>query len=68
LQLTLNFRGGRDLTIADFGPAFIIVGIISALPVFTFLRLPRDAGEEVAGRKRVASVQVNINSVRSSSS
>jgi EmrB/QacA subfamily drug resistance transporter len=68
LQLTLNLRGGRDLTIADFGPAFIIVGIISVLPVFNFLRLPRDAGEEVAGRKRVASVQVNINSVRSSSS
>ena len=67
LQLTLNLRGGRDLTIADFGPAFIIVGIISVLPVFSFLRLARDAGEEVAGRKRVASVQVNINSVRSSS-
>jgi MFS family permease len=65
LQLTLNFRGERDFTIPDFGPAFIIVGIISALSVFSFLRLPPDAGEEVAGRKRVASVQVNINSVRS---
>jgi hypothetical protein len=65
LQVALNFRGEKELSIHDFWPAFIFVGIISALSVFSFLKLDRDAGEEVAGRKRVASVQVNMNSVRS---
>jgi EmrB/QacA subfamily drug resistance transporter len=65
LQLALNARGAQDLTIADFWPAFLVVGLISALSVFSFRRLSSDAGEEVAGRKRVASVQVNMNSVRS---
>jgi len=65
LQLTLNFHGEKDPTISDFWLAFIVVGVISALSVFSFLKLHRDAGEEVAGRKRVASVQVNMNSVRS---
>ena len=65
LQLTLNFHGEKDPTISDFWLAFIVVGLISALSVFSFLKLHRDAGEEVAGRKRVASVQVNMNSVRS---
>jgi len=66
LQLSLNARGHQDLSIADFWPAFIVVGLIAVTSVFSFLKLSRDAGEEVAGRKRVASVQVNINSVRGS--
>jgi MFS family permease len=65
LQLSLNARGEKDLTIPDFWPAFLVVGIIAVLSLFTFLRLSSDAGEEVAGRKRVASVQVNISTVRS---
>jgi EmrB/QacA subfamily drug resistance transporter len=65
LQLSLNAHGGKDLTIPDFWPAFLVVGIIASLSVFSFLKLSRDAGEEVAGRKRVASVQVNISTVRS---
>jgi EmrB/QacA subfamily drug resistance transporter len=64
LQLTLNARGAQQLTIPDFWPAFIVVGLIAGSSLFSFLRLSSDAGEEVAGRKRVASVQVNMNSVR----
>ena len=65
LQFSLNARGEKDLTIPDFLPAFLVVGIIAVLSLFGFLRLSSDAGEEVAGRKRVASVQVNISTVRS---
>ncbi|HXM05606.1 MAG TPA: DHA2 family efflux MFS transporter permease subunit, partial [Chthoniobacterales bacterium] len=65
LQLVLNARGEKELTIPDFWPAFLIVGIIALLSLFSFLKLSGDAGEEVAGRKRVASVQVNISTVRS---
>jgi hypothetical protein len=65
LQLSLNAHGEKDLTIPDFWPAFLVVGVIAVLSVFTFVRLSSDAGEEVAGRKRIASVQVNISTVRS---
>jgi EmrB/QacA subfamily drug resistance transporter len=65
LQVMLNAHGEKDLTITDFWPAFLVVGLIAVLSLFGFLRLSRDAGEEVAGRKRVASVQVNISTVRS---
>ncbi|MBS0211731.1 MAG: MFS transporter [Proteobacteria bacterium] len=35
---------------ANFGPAFAIVGAISALSVWMMFRLPADAGAEMAGR------------------
>src|SRR5258708_8109381 len=66
LQLTLNLRGGRDLTIADFGPPFIIVGIISVLPVFSFLRLARDAAAQVARHKPLSSLHQHLNTLRNS--
>jgi EmrB/QacA subfamily drug resistance transporter len=66
LQLTLNAHGRQQLTIPDFWPAFLVVSLIAGTSFFAFLKLSSDAGEEVAGRKRVSSVQVNINSVRGS--
>ena len=66
LQLTLNAHGQQQLTIPDFWPAFVAVSLIAGISLFSFLKLSSDAGEEVAGRKRVSSVQVNINSVRGS--
>ena len=66
LQLELNARGAQQLVISDFWPAFIAVGLISLSSLLSFLRLSHDAGEEVAGRKRVDSVQVNISNVRGS--
>lgn len=42
----------RDtLTAADFWPAFLTVGVISLLSVPVFLRLSRDAGDEVSGHR-----------------
>jgi EmrB/QacA subfamily drug resistance transporter len=65
LQAELTLRGEPRLTIADFWLAFLVVSLFSLVAGLSFLRLPRDAGEEVAGRKRVESVQVNISTVRS---
>jgi EmrB/QacA subfamily drug resistance transporter len=64
LQLTLAGRGGSTLIASDFGPAFLVIGAISFLATFSFARLPKYAGEELAGRKQSGSVQVNISNVR----
>lgn len=65
LQLTLALRGSSTLRAAEFWPAFLVIGAISLLATFSFARLPRYAGEELAGRKRAGSVQVSISNVRS---
>jgi EmrB/QacA subfamily drug resistance transporter len=64
LQLTTALRGHTRLFADDFPPAFLVVGLISLLSAISFARLPREAGEEMAGRKRVGSVQVNIGDAR----
>jgi EmrB/QacA subfamily drug resistance transporter len=50
VELTLHFRGQRELTAADFPPAFIIVALVSLMSVFIFARLSSDAGSELADR------------------
>jgi EmrB/QacA subfamily drug resistance transporter len=64
LQLAMVSRGGTTLTQADFWPAFLVIGAISFLATFSFARLPKYAGEELAGRKQAGSVQVSISNVR----
>ena len=64
LQLAMVSRGGTTLTQADFWPAFLVIGAISLLATFSFARLPKYAGEELAGRKQAGSVQVSISNVR----
>lgn len=51
LELMRDARGSTDLVLSDFRPAFITVAIIAALSIFSFLRLPKDAGAELSGRK-----------------
>jgi len=65
LQLALALGGSSTLRASDFWPAFLVIGAISFLATFSFARLPEYAGEELAGRKRTGSVQVNISNVRS---
>jgi hypothetical protein len=65
LQLTLALRHGETLTGGDFVPAFLVVGLIAAISFLSFARLPKDAGEEVAGRKRLASAAVAVANGRS---
>jgi EmrB/QacA subfamily drug resistance transporter len=50
VDLTLRWRGRTDITAADFQPAFITIGLISACAFLVFIRLPDDAGAELARR------------------
>ena len=65
LQLSLALRRSQTLAAADFMPAFLVVGFIGIVSFVSFARLPKDAGEEVAGRKRVASAAVAVANGRS---
>ncbi len=51
LETMRDLRGSNELVLTDFQPAFITVALIAALSIFSFLRLPRDAGAELSGRK-----------------
>ncbi|MGA8659458.1 MAG: MFS transporter [Chthoniobacterales bacterium] len=65
LQLSLAFRGRTNLTAEDFLPAFLVVALISLMSAISFASLPRDAGEEMARRKRVGSAAVAVANSRS---
>ncbi|WP_342641439.1 DHA2 family efflux MFS transporter permease subunit [Rhodoligotrophos ferricapiens] len=49
LQLSMLLTGG-EVTTDTFTPAFIAVGVISAVASLTFMRLHQDAGAEMSGR------------------
>jgi EmrB/QacA subfamily drug resistance transporter len=50
VDLTLWRRGHGTITAADFQPAYITIALISACAFFVFVRLPPDAGAELARR------------------
>jgi EmrB/QacA subfamily drug resistance transporter len=50
VDLTLWRRGHDTITAADFQPAYITIALISACAFFVFVRLPADAGAELARR------------------
>jgi len=50
VDLTLRWRGHTTITAADFQPAYITIALISACAFFVFVRLPPDAGAELARR------------------
>jgi EmrB/QacA subfamily drug resistance transporter len=49
LELTAELSGG-GLQASAFAPAFILVGFFAAIAVVPFLRLARNAGDEMSGR------------------
>jgi predicted MFS family arabinose efflux permease len=51
LQTSNTLQGHAQIVSADFWPAFAVIGIISALSMPFALRLPRDAGAELSGRR-----------------
>ncbi|MCX5493792.1 DHA2 family efflux MFS transporter permease subunit [Kaistia dalseonensis] len=51
LELSLNASGGV-IDVSTFRPAFIAIGVISMCSAIFFIRMPRDAGEEMSGRPR----------------
>ena len=65
LQSSMALRGSQTLATGDFLPAFVVIGAISLLSYFSFASLPPSAGEELAGRKRVASAAVAMADGRS---
>jgi EmrB/QacA subfamily drug resistance transporter len=52
VEMTMLMRkAGGTLTAYDFGPAFIVVALISASSAIVFFLMPSDAGHEVSGRR-----------------
>lgn len=52
VEMTMMLRkGSGDLFASDFGPAFIVVAMISASSAIFFYMMPSDAGHEVSGRR-----------------
>lgn len=51
VELMLRLKHSPAITINDFPPAFLFVGLLSASAAFIFMRLPPDAGAELSGRK-----------------
>jgi EmrB/QacA subfamily drug resistance transporter len=50
VDLTLWVRGHSVITAADFQPAFIAIGVIAGCAFFVFMRMPPEAGAELARR------------------
>jgi EmrB/QacA subfamily drug resistance transporter len=53
VEITLQLKHSGAMSAADFPPAFLAIGALSATAAFVFLRLAPNAGEELAGRKAV---------------
>jgi len=53
LQLTMVSQGAKGLELSTFHPAFLVVGLISASSAFFFIKMPKNAGEEMSGRRVV---------------
>lgn len=51
LHLMLTSRGSATLAASDFLPAFLVVGLISAVSSVVFTRLARNAGSALRGRR-----------------
>jgi EmrB/QacA subfamily drug resistance transporter len=51
LEAILGLKGETHLAAGDFPLAFLLAGLISASSVLLFLRMPADAGAEMASRR-----------------
>ena len=52
LEYARGRHGGSDLVTADFAPAFLVIGLVTASSVFFFMRLAPDAGAELSGKRK----------------
>jgi EmrB/QacA subfamily drug resistance transporter len=50
LQLSNSVQGHATIVTADFWPAFLLIGVTSALSIPFAIRLPGNAGAELSGR------------------
>jgi MFS family permease len=60
LHLTQLFASKGALTAGDFLPAFLTVGLLSCVSALFFLRLPRDAGDEISGHRAALSKAADV--------
>lgn len=51
IDMARDARGATELTAADFRWAFLVVAVISASSIISFLRLPADAGFSLVGQR-----------------
>ena len=54
VELTIRLKHGGAMSAADFPPAFLMVGLLSASAALIFMRLAPEAGAELSGRKAAA--------------
>ncbi len=54
VETTLWAHHQTELSAGMFGPAFVVVAMISAAASFFFWQMPADAGHEISGRKALA--------------
>lgn len=52
LQQVIVWRGGAELSAADFPPAFVIMAVSALISAACFMCLGRGAGAEISGRRR----------------
>jgi EmrB/QacA subfamily drug resistance transporter len=50
VEMSVRFHGHGMLLAGDFPPAFLVVALISTTSVLIFMKLPHDAGAELANR------------------
>jgi EmrB/QacA subfamily drug resistance transporter len=53
LEAAQHLRGDSALAVNDFAIAFFVIAVVSGLSIFSYLRLPADAGAEVSGKAAV---------------
>jgi fucose permease len=53
VESTMLWHHATELDATMFGPAFIVVAVISAISGWFFWQMPDDAGHEISGRKAV---------------
>ncbi len=52
LQMLMRWRGETRLSVEAVSPAFTIIGLVTLISMFWFIRLPANAGDEMNGRGR----------------
>ena len=61
VEFTLRLKHGGAMGAADFPPAFLAIGALSAAAALIFVRLAPDAGAELSGRKAARPVAASTN-------
>lgn len=51
LNLSMSWRGGSELALADIIWGFVVIGLITAASAISFSRLPANAGDHLHGHK-----------------